>query len=190
MIKTLTAKKNSILPFGVLISKFLSYKEVPKKSNDATQKIWNPINARTLCAIDCSRSSCSSRWWSSKEEAAPAAQVQGEQLAPHDRIDQLAAQMQGLTTHIDARFDAIDATLAAIPAQLGPQWLVPFTCFWKCVVCWWFYLGCLSWTWVLFFMLWSLLVLNLDIITLCSSVYMLQFIFLTLSIHNKKGEQS
>ena len=34
MIKTLIAKKNSILPFGVLVLEFLAYKEVPKKNND------------------------------------------------------------------------------------------------------------------------------------------------------------
>ena len=48
MIKTLTTKKNSILPFGVRIFEYLSYKGVSKKDNDVTQKIKSPINARTL----------------------------------------------------------------------------------------------------------------------------------------------
>ena len=48
LIRTMTAKKNSILPYGVLITEFLLWKEVPKKSNEVIQKIQNPINACTL----------------------------------------------------------------------------------------------------------------------------------------------
>lgn len=46
--RTLTTKRNFILPFGALIIDFLLFKEIPKKSNEVTQKIRNPINAHTL----------------------------------------------------------------------------------------------------------------------------------------------
>ena len=128
MIKTLIAKKNSILPFGILISKYLSNIRVPKKSSDVTQKIQNLINVRTLTLSTSHVPPAPQGDEAHEEVPAPAAQAQGEQQAPNDRIDQLAAQMQGLATHVDkrfdavsARFDAVDDGLAAILSRLGPQ---------------------------------------------------------------------
>ncbi|RWR92122.1 protein MAINTENANCE OF MERISTEMS-like protein [Cinnamomum micranthum f. kanehirae] len=36
IVKTLQAKKNSLLPFGVLVTDFLTFKDIPKRSNEIT----------------------------------------------------------------------------------------------------------------------------------------------------------
>ena len=132
MIKTLSAKKNSILPFGVLITDFLSFKEVPKRSSDLTQKIRNPINSRTLAL---STAHVQQDYEAPEEAPAPVEPVQGEQQGPPNQVAQLAAEVQGLRAHMDERFDGkngrmdgfdgrfnrIDETLAAILSRLGNQ---------------------------------------------------------------------
>ena len=75
LIRSLTAKKNSFLPFGVLIIEFLFWKEVLKKSNEATQKIRNPINARTLAQSTAHIPPVYQGDEVHVDEAAPAAQV-------------------------------------------------------------------------------------------------------------------
>ena len=77
MIKTLTTKKNSILPFGVLINKFFSYKGVPKKSSDVTQKTRNPINSRTLALSTAHVPPTPQDDEAPEEEATPATKARG-----------------------------------------------------------------------------------------------------------------
>ena len=93
IIKTLSAKKNSILPFRVLISEFLTFKEVPKKSSDVTQKIWNPINIRTLTVSTAHVPAAPHDDEVRKEEPALAAPVQGEQQGPPNQVAQLAVEL-------------------------------------------------------------------------------------------------
>lgn len=119
IVRTLSAKKNSILPFGVLISEFLAHKGVPKKSSDVLQKIRNPINSRTL-TLSTSHVQHAQGDEAPGEAPAPAAPVQGEQQGPPNQVAQLAADVQGLRVHMDERFNRIDETLAAILARLGP----------------------------------------------------------------------
>ena len=132
MIKTLSSKKNSILPFGVLITDFLAFKEVPKKSSDLTQKIRNPINTRTLTLLTAH---VQQDYEFPEEAPALVAPVQGEQQGAPNQVDQLAAEVQGLRAHMDERFDGIkgkmdgfdgrfnriDKTLAANLSRLGNQ---------------------------------------------------------------------
>ena len=92
MIKTLSAKKNSILPFGVLITDFLAFREVPKRSSDLTQKIRNPINTRTLTL---SNAHVQQDYKAPEAAPAPAEPVQGEQQGPPNQVAQLAAEVQG-----------------------------------------------------------------------------------------------
>ena len=119
LIQTMTTKKNSIIPYGVLITEFLLWKKAPKKSNEVIQKIQNPINARTLAQSTTHIPHAPQGNEVPEDEAAPATQVQGEQQGPVDRIDQLVAQMQGLTVHIDARFDAMDGRLNGFDERLN-----------------------------------------------------------------------
>ena len=119
-------KKEFHSSFWCLISKFLAFKGVPKKNSDVLQKIRNPINTRTL-TLSTSHIQHAQGDEAHEDIPTPAAQVQGGQQTPNDRIDQLAAQMHGFAAHVDerfdvvgARFDSIDASLAAILACLGP----------------------------------------------------------------------
>ena len=127
MIKTLTAKKNSILPFGVLITDFLTFKEVPKRSSDLTQKIRNPINTWTLTL---STSHVQQDVEAHEDAPVQAAPIQGEHQGPPrvDPVATLTAEVQGLRAHMDEHFDGIngrfyriDETLVAILSRLGHQ---------------------------------------------------------------------
>lgn len=48
MLRMLNAAKNATLPYGVLITQFLMYKGVIRKTNEETMGIQNPINNMTL----------------------------------------------------------------------------------------------------------------------------------------------
>ena len=73
----LNAKRNSIISFGLFITEFRLWKEVPKKSNEVTQRIRNPINSRTLARLPAHIPPIPQGEEVNVEEAAPATNVQG-----------------------------------------------------------------------------------------------------------------
>jgi hypothetical protein len=124
IVKTQQAKKNSLLPFGVLVTDFLTFKEIPKQSNELTQKIKNPINSHTLAQ--------SSSHITPPVQGATMAldevmhDGQGEPSQQIDIIALLEAQVQGLCVQIHekfaavtGRFNSFDQALAEILARLG-----------------------------------------------------------------------
>lgn len=90
LYKMLYAKRNSILPFVVFITKFLVWKEVLKKTNEPTQRIQNPINTHSLAQSFANIPPAVQGVEMEVEEAAPNANVQGEQQGNGDPVALLA----------------------------------------------------------------------------------------------------
>lgn len=111
LLKMLSAKKNSILPFAVFITEFLIWKQVPRRNNEPSQKLRNPINSRTLAQSSAHIPGAVQGAGVHEEAVAPEAQVQGEPQQNLDRIALLTEQMQAMNANMNARFATIDGRL-------------------------------------------------------------------------------